>query len=189
MPCTFPGTGADVGEKNGIPAIRDAEVVPVAARAAHRAGFVSRFVAFFADALVMAGLLRGTVWFLTAAGRAVRSVAHRVNLGAALPTMVPLLAGRLPGDFLARVRTDTGQVVDGPQDRLRRRSTAVNRAGGAAVRRVPGVGAAVLRGLSLDPRARRRAWHDRLARTQVIYVPRAGASRGLEPLATRGSGV
>ena len=38
-------------------------------------------------------MLRATVWFVTAAGRAMRSVVHRVDLGAALATVVPLLVG------------------------------------------------------------------------------------------------
>lgn len=79
-------------DRTGSPAIRDADIIPAAAPA-HRAGFVSRFAAFFVDALVMAAVLRGTVWFLTAAGRAMRSVAHRVDLGATVATVVPLLVG------------------------------------------------------------------------------------------------
>jgi uncharacterized RDD family membrane protein YckC len=178
-----------VMERNGIPAIRDAEVVPVAAPAAHRAGFVSRFVAFFADAVVMAGLLRGTIWFLTAAGRAMRSVTHRVDLGAALATVIPLLAGvylvtfwrasgQTPGKWLMGLKVVS---IDG-------RPLSIAR---AALRFVGYLASALpfYAGFFWILGPERRAWHERLARTQVIYVPRAGASRGLEPLPTRGSGL
>lgn len=171
------------------PAIRDAEVVVVAPAAAHRAGFVSRFIAFFADALVMAALLRGTVWFLTAAGRAMRSVAHRTDLGAVVATVIPLLAGlylvafwrasgQTPGKWLMGLKVVS---VDG-------RPLSI---GQAALRFVGYLVSALpfYAGFLWILGPARRAWHDRLARTQVIYVRRAGAARATDPLAAPRNGV
>lgn len=174
-----------MADPSGSPAIQDAEVVPLAA-APHRAGFVSRLAAFFADALVMTAILRGTVWFLTAAGRAIRSVAHRGDLGATVAAVVPLLAGlylvifwrisgQTPGKWLMGLKVVS---VDG-----RRLSIAR-----ASLRFVGYLASALpfYAGFLWILGPERRAWHDRLARTQVIYVRRAGARRPLErePLAT-----
>lgn len=180
-----------MGDPLGIPAIQDAEVVPVPAAQPHRAGFVSRFVAFFADALVMAVMSRGTVWFLTAAGRAMRSMAHRVDLGAAVAAVVPLLAGlylvafwrisgQTPGKWLMGLKVVS---IDG-------RPLSVAR---AFVRFVGYLASALpfYAGFLWILGPERRAWHDRLARTQVIYVRRAGAPRAVQPetLGTRRNGV
>ncbi|MES1165752.1 MAG: RDD family protein [Verrucomicrobiota bacterium] len=158
-------------DRDGIPAIRDAEVVPVAA-VVHRAGIVSRLAAFVADFVVMTGLLRGTVWFLTAAGRAMRSVAHRVDLGAAVAAVVPLLvgvylvtfwriSGQTPGKWLLGLKVVS---VDG-------RPLTVGR---AALRFIGYLLSALPFYLGflwiLGPE--RRGWHDRLAGTQVIYRAR-----------------
>ncbi len=171
------------------PAIRDAEVVVVAPAAAHRAGFVSRFIAFFADALVLAALLRGTIWFLTAAGRAMRSVVHRTDFGAVLPTVIPLLAGvylvafwrasgQTPGKWLMGLKVVS---LDG-------RPLAF---GQAALRFIGYLVSALpfYAGFLWILGPARRAWHDRLARTQVVYVRRAGAPRAAAPLGPPPNGV
>ncbi len=126
----------------------------------------------------MAGLLRGTVWFLTAAGRAMRSVAHRVDLGAAVATVVPLLvgvylvtfwrlSGQTPGKWLMGLKVVS---VDG-------RPLSIGR---AALRFVGYLASALpfYAGFLWILGPERRAWHDRLARTQVIYVPPVGARFG-----------
>ncbi len=164
--------------RTGIPAIRDAEIVPPA-RVAHRAGFVSRFVAFFVDAVVMAALLRGTVWFLTGAGRAMRSVAHRADLSAAVATVIPLLvgvylvtfwriSGQTPGKWLMGLKVVS---ADGRPLSIAR---AALRFAGYLASALP-----FYAGFLWILGPQRRGWHDRLARTQVIYVPLSGARWGL----------
>ncbi|HVT07691.1 MAG TPA: RDD family protein [Polyangia bacterium] len=171
------------------PAIRDAEVVVAAPAAAQRAGFVSRFIAFFADALVLAALLRGTVWFLTAAGRAMRSVVHRTDLGAILPTVIPALAGvyliafwrasgQTPGKWLMGLKVVS---VDGHALSLGR---AALRFVGYLISALP-----FYAGFLWILGPARRGWHDRLARTQVVYVRRAGAAGATERLNARRDGV
>ncbi|MES1208129.1 MAG: RDD family protein [Pseudomonadota bacterium] len=139
---------------------------------------MSRFAAFFADALVLAGLLRGTVWFVTAAGRAMRSVAHRVDLGAALATVVPLLvgvylvafwriSGQTPGKWLMGLKVVSG---DGRPLSI---AQAALRFVGYLVSALP-----FYAGFLWILGPERRGWHDRLARTQVIYAVFSGSRFG-----------
>jgi uncharacterized RDD family membrane protein YckC len=166
--------------------LREAEVIPLALPVTHRAGFVSRFAAFFADAVILTALLRGTVWILNTAGRAMRSVVHRVDMGEAIAAVIPLLvgiylvtfwrlSGQTPGKWLMGLKV---VPIDG---RPLSTGRAVLRFLGYLVSALP-----FYAGFLWILGPQRRAWHDLLARTEVIYVPRARSPRGFEPLETPG---
>jgi uncharacterized RDD family membrane protein YckC len=135
-----------------------------------RAGFVTRFAAGIADAVVLFVLLRGTVWLLHASANMLRRFAPPVDLATLVVLSAPFLValynvafwrlrGQTPGKWLLGVR-----VVPIAGGKLR-------------------VGRAVLRLLGylfsalpfylgflwiLGPQ--RRGFHDRLARTEVVYT-------------------
>lgn len=151
-----------------------------------RAGFVTRLGAGIADALVLFVLLRGTAWLLTATARVLRRFAPPVDLATLLLICAPLVValyhvafwrwrGQTPGKWLLGVR-----VVPLDGGRL-------------------GVGRGVLRIVGyllsalpcylgylwiLGPQ--RRGFHDRLARTEVVYDRPARASLTVGPSAPSG---
>ena len=135
-----------------------------------RAGFVSRMGAFAVDAVAMTLALRGTVWILHAARHVLRRFAPPINIASLLLAIGPLLAaiylvafwtllGQTPGKMLLglKIVTKGGAPVG-----FRR----------ALVRLVGYIASALPCYLGflwiLGPQ--RRAWHDRLAGTEVVYV-------------------
>jgi uncharacterized RDD family membrane protein YckC len=143
-----------------------------AAAAGRRAGAVTRLVAFVIDALIVTAALRGTSWLLDAMANTLRRFAPPVDLAALLPAIVPLLviaynvgfwwlAGQTPGKWLLGIK-----IVPVEGGRLK--------VGRALVRCLAYLLSAVPFYLGflwiLGPA--RRGWHDRIARTEVIYVPR-----------------
>jgi uncharacterized RDD family membrane protein YckC len=150
-----------------------------------RAGFVTRFAAGIADALILFVLLRGTVWLLTATNRVFRRFAPPADLVALLFVCAPVLValyhvafwrwrGQTPGKWLLGVR-----VVPLDGDRLG--------VGRGALRIVGYLLSALPFYLGylwiLGPQ--RRGFHDRLARTEVVYDRPARASLTVGPALRR----
>lgn len=151
-----------------------------------RAGFVTRLAAGIADALVLFVLLRGTVWLLTATDRVLRRFAPPVDLVALLLVCAPLVValyhvafwrwrGQTPGKWLLGVRVVS---LDGGKLRL----------GQGALRVVGYLLSALPCYLGylwiLGPQ--RRGFHDRLARTEVVYDRPARVSLVVGPSAPSG---
>lgn len=137
-----------------------------------RAGFVSRLAAFAADAVVLAGALRGSVWFLGAAARVLRSSAHRVDIAGHAAPFLPLLmavylvvfwrvSGQTPGKWLVGVKVVR---LDGRPMTVAR---ALLRFGAYLLSAAP-----LYLGFLWILRPPRLGWHDRIARTEVVYVTR-----------------
>jgi uncharacterized RDD family membrane protein YckC len=135
-----------------------------------RAGFVSRLAAFLIDATLLALALRTTQWVLDGMARNLGRLAPPIDLSALVLAAWPVLIvayfaifwsvlGHTPGKWLLGLR-----VVPVGGGRLRF---------GQALLRVAGY---ILSALPcylgffwvLGPQ--RRAWHDRLAATEVVYV-------------------
>ena len=150
-----------------------------------RAGFVSRMAAFSADAIIMTLALRGTVWILHAATHVLRRFAPPVNIASLLLAIGPALAaiyllafwtllGQTPGKWLLGVKivTQAGAPIG-----FRR---SLVRLGGYVVSALP-----CYLGFLWILGPQRRAWHDRLAGTAVVYVVRrrraAEPERTVEP--------
>jgi uncharacterized RDD family membrane protein YckC len=143
-----------------------------------RAGAVSRFAAFFGDAVVVTVVLRGGAWLLRASAHALRRFAPPMNLDEVLLACVPLVAaayllafwiagGQTPGKWLLGIR-----IVPVGGGRLSARRALV-RLVGYVLSALPCYGGYLL---ILGPE--RRGLHDRLARTEVRYVRgEAGARR------------
>jgi uncharacterized RDD family membrane protein YckC len=138
---------------------------------ARRAGFMSRLAAFAVDAIILAVVLRGTGWFLVATGKALRGLGHHLLDPIALTcTVLPLLAaiylvffwrssGQTPGKWLMGLKVV--RVGGGPVSLGR----AALRFCGYLLSALPFY-AGFLWILGPD----RRAWHDRIAGTEVVYV-------------------
>ena len=137
-----------------------------------RAGLVTRGSAFVLDALVLLVLLRGSVWLLDASARLLRRFAPPVDLGKIFIAVVPLLVaaylvllwrafGQTPGKWVMGVKI---VPVEGGPLKITR---AVVRLFGYLVSALP-----FYLGFLWMLGPRRRGWHDLLARTEVIYVPR-----------------
>jgi len=137
-----------------------------------RAGFVSRMGAFAVDAIVMTLAMRGTVWILHAAGHVLRRFAPPVNIASLLLAIGPLLAaiylvafwtllGQTPGKILFGLKI----VTQGDAPVGFRRSLV--RLVGYVVSALP-----CYLGFLWILGPQRRAWHDRLAGTEVVYVAR-----------------
>jgi uncharacterized RDD family membrane protein YckC len=135
-----------------------------------RAGFVSRAGAYVLDAALVTAGLRTTVWLLEGAARALRWFAPpfqvRPLLAAIMPLLVAIylvafwtLGGRTPGKWLLGIRV---VVVGGGPVGLRR---ALLRLVGYVVSAIP-----CYLGFFWIIGPQRRAWHDRLAGTDVVYV-------------------
>jgi len=137
-----------------------------------RAGFVSRLAAFVVDALLLALSLRITQWILDGIAHNLGRLALPIDLSAVVLAVWPFVIagylvtfwttlGQTPGKWLLGLR-----VVSVGGGRLRV---------GQALLRVAGY---ILSALPcylgfvwmLGPD--RRAWHDRLAGTEVVYVPK-----------------
>jgi uncharacterized RDD family membrane protein YckC len=141
-----------------------------------RAGAVSRFAAFFADAVVIAVSLRSAAWLLGGTARVLGRFAPPVHLKPLLFTVAPLLiaiynvafwkaTGQTPGKWLMGIKV---VPVEGGRLPLRR---AVVRLGGYLISALPFyLGCLWILG------PERLGWHDRVARTEVRYLRRQPAS-------------
>jgi uncharacterized RDD family membrane protein YckC len=141
-----------------------------AAPTRRRAGFVSRLAALVADTLILILALRGTAWFLLVWERALRRFAPPIDLGELLLVCGPLivavyqivfwcLRGQTPGKWLFGIR-----VVALGGERVRF-GQAVVRLAGYLVSALP-----FYLGFLWILGRERRGFHDRLARTEVIYA-------------------
>jgi uncharacterized RDD family membrane protein YckC len=135
-----------------------------------RAGFVSRLAAFGVDAAIEAVTLRTTSWILEGAARNLGRFAPPINLGSLIFASAPLLVaiyfvafwtllGQTPGKWLLGVKV----VAKGGAPIGFRRS--VMRLVGYVVSAIP-----LYLGFLWILGPQRRAWHDRLAGTEVVYV-------------------
>jgi uncharacterized RDD family membrane protein YckC len=135
-----------------------------------RAGFVSRLAAFVVDALLIALVLRTTQWMLDGMAGVLARLAPPVNLSAVVLALSPLLIvayllifwctlGQTPGKWLLGLR-----VVPVGGGRLRF-GQALLRVAGYALSALP-----CYLGFLWVLGPQRRAWHDRLAGTEVVYV-------------------
>jgi uncharacterized RDD family membrane protein YckC len=135
-----------------------------------RAGFFSRLGAFVADALLVALALRTAQWLLDGLARNLGRLAPPIDLAAVLRAASPLLIvaylvgawstrGQTPGKWLFGLR-----VVPVGGGRLTVRQALLRVAGYALSALSFYVGFLWVLG------PQRRAWHDRLAGTEVVYV-------------------
>ena len=141
-----------------------------------RAGAVSRFAAFFADAIVIAVSLRSGAWLLGGMARVLGQFAPPGHLKALLLALAPLwiaiynlafwrVTGQTPGKWLMGIKV---VPVEGGRLPLGR---AVVRLAGYLISALPFyLGCLWILG------PERRGWHDRLARTEVRYLRRQPAS-------------
>jgi uncharacterized RDD family membrane protein YckC len=144
-----------------------------------RAGFVSRMAAFSADAVLMTLALRSTVWILHSARHVLRRFAPPFDIASLLFAIGPLLAaiylvafwtllGQTPGKWLLGVKIVT---KEGAPIGFRR---SLVRLVGYIVSALP-----CYLGFLWILGPQRRAWHDRLAGTEVVYAVRR--PRAIEP--------
>jgi uncharacterized RDD family membrane protein YckC len=150
------------------------------------AGFVSRLIAGAIDIIVIAAVLTGANWFLTTAEELMRPWSQ-TDLSAALVAAAPVivvayfvvlwrLTGQTVGKRLLGLRV---VAIDGGRITVGR---AIVRVAGYVVSAVP-LYAGYLQ-ILFDPQ--RRALHDRLSRTAVIYDledVKSPARRHVEPRA------
>jgi uncharacterized RDD family membrane protein YckC len=141
-----------------------------------RAGAVTRFAAFFADAIILAIGLRVTGWLLRAVPRVLGRFAPPVVLDEILAALVPTLVaiylvgfwtvlGRTPGKILMGI-----EIVPLGGGRMTLKRSLI-RLVGYVVSSLP-----LYLGFLWMLGPRRRGWHDILARTEVAYVRRHVAS-------------
>jgi uncharacterized RDD family membrane protein YckC len=137
-----------------------------------RAGGVSRLAAFVVDASILAVVLQTTAWLLGASARMLGRFAPPVDLRTVLLAVAPLMVaiyqiafwmarGQTPGKWLLGIRI---VPLEGGRLTFRR---ALLRFLGYLISALPCYLGFVW---MLGPQ--RRAWHDRLARTEVTYVRR-----------------
>lgn len=150
------------------------------------AGFVSRLIAGMIDIVVIAAVLTGANWFLTTVEELMRPWSQ-TDLSSALVAAAPVivvayfvvlwrLTGQTVGKRLLGLRVVS---VDGGRLKLGR---ALIRVAGYVLSAVP-LYAGYLQ-ILFDPQ--RRALHDRLSRTAVVYDPgdeRLSLPRHVEPRA------
>jgi uncharacterized RDD family membrane protein YckC len=138
--------------------------------ASPRAGFVTRFAAGIADAVILFVLLRGTVWLLHATANMLRRFAPPVDLATLVVLSAPFLValynvafwrlrGQTPGKWLLGIRV---APIGGGKLRIGR---ALLRLVGYLFSALP-----FYLGFLWILGPRRRGFHDRLARTEVVYV-------------------
>jgi uncharacterized RDD family membrane protein YckC len=137
-----------------------------------RAGFVSRFAAFFVDAVILSVMVRSLDWLLGASARVLGRFAPPIDLQMLLLALVPLLvvvyhlafwtvAGRTPGKWLMGL-----QIVPSGGGQLTLKRAALRQLGYLLSALPCYLGFLWILG------PQRRAWHDRLARTEVTYARR-----------------
>jgi uncharacterized RDD family membrane protein YckC len=150
---------------------------------ARRAGFVSRLAAFVVDAILLAVALRGVFWFLFGAQHAWRGFARQLNVSRIVFASVPFVTAaydvvlwRLYGQTLGKwlMGIKVVPVHGGRMSTMR----ALARFAGYVLSAIPCYAGFLW---MLGPS--RRGWHDRLARTEVVYVARqpqlAGGEGGI----------
>jgi uncharacterized RDD family membrane protein YckC len=136
-----------------------------------RAGFVSRLAAFVVDVVILSSMLGGAAWLLEVTARGLRRFAPPIDLVAVLTAIAPLISiayhlvfwttvGQTPGKWLLGIRVS--RVGGGPLP-LR---WALLRWIGYLLSGLP-----FYLGFFWVLGPRRRAWHDYLARSEVVYVP------------------
>lgn len=146
-----------------------AEAIP----AALHAGFVSRLVAFAIDLVVLAVAITASSWFISTVDALLRPWARvdlTIGVVAAIPVIVVAyfaglwrLAGQTVGKWLLGIAVVT---ADGKRVSIGR---GLLRLVGYVVSALPFYAGFLW--VLVDPQ--RRALHDRLARTHVIYVDRS----------------
>jgi uncharacterized RDD family membrane protein YckC len=150
-----------------------------------RAGFVTRLAALIADAIILWGALRGTVSLLLLADHALRRFAPPFSLGKLLLVCAPVVAslyhiicwsfrGQTPGKWLLGLRV---VALGGGKVGLGR---AAIRFCGYLLSALP-----FYLGFLWILGPQRRGFHDRLARTEVVYSQRP--ARKLAPSGSRSS--
>jgi uncharacterized RDD family membrane protein YckC len=140
--------------------------------AAERAGAVTRFGAFLADAIVVAIALQLTSWLLRAVPRTLGHFAPPVRLDAIFAALVPVIVGAYLVGFWTVLGRTPGKVLMGVE--------VVPLGGGRmtflrSLLRLLGYLASslpVYLGFLWMLGPRRRGWHDLLAHTEVTYVRR-----------------
>jgi uncharacterized RDD family membrane protein YckC len=146
-----------------------------------RAGLCSRFVAFAIDAVALGMAVGGAAWLLGVTARALGRFAPPLDLQALVLAIGPVLAaayhfigwtvfGQTAGKWLLGLRV---QQLDGGRLTPRR---ALLRVAGYLLSALP-----LYAGFWWVAGPRRLAWHDRLARTEVVYLEHRPApeSRGM----------
>jgi uncharacterized RDD family membrane protein YckC len=137
-----------------------------------RAGLMSRLGAFFVDAVILSVTLRSTAWLFRGAGRMLGRFAPPVKFDALIVAWAPLMvalylvifwtaSGQTPGKLLFGLRV---VPMEGGRLPLRR---ALLRLFGYLLSALP-----VYLGFLWIAGPARRGWHDRLARTEVVYARR-----------------
>ena len=138
-----------------------------------RAGFVSRLSAFVVDAIALALVLRGSIWFMTASGKGVRVFSHPVNFAALTAATLPILVGIYFVTFWRLFGQTPGKWVMGLKVVASNGGTMKS---GRSLLRFFGYWISALpfyAGFAWILGPARRGWHDRLAGTEVVYVTRA----------------
>jgi uncharacterized RDD family membrane protein YckC len=159
---------------------------PVEPADARRAGAVTRFVAFLGDALVVTIWFRTCEWLLRAVPRTLGHFAPPVNLHAIFVALAPVLIAvynvafwtvlsQTPGKWLMGVK-----VVPVTGGRMTFRRSLV-RVIGYLLSALP-----LYLGYLWMLGPQRRGWHDLLAGTEVTYVRRRQAPKGLTAAELRG---
>jgi uncharacterized RDD family membrane protein YckC len=137
-----------------------------------RAGAVTRFGAFFADAVVVAVGLQLTDWLLRAVRRTLGHFAPPVRLDTILAALVPVIVGSYLVAFWTILGQTPGKILMGIKvvplggGRMTFGRSLV-RLAGYLVSALP-----LYLGLLWMLGPRRRGWHDLLAHTEVRYVRR-----------------
>jgi uncharacterized RDD family membrane protein YckC len=140
------------------------------AAAGRRAGFVTRLAALGVDAAILSVGIRGTIWLLDVNARVLRRFALPAGVGTIVLLASPLvvaiyqiffwrLRGQTPGKWLLGVQV---VALGGGRVGLVR---ALARLFGYVVSALP-----LYLGFLWVLGPRRRGFHDRLARTEVIHV-------------------
>jgi len=142
-----------------------------------RAGLMSRLGAFFVDAVILSVTLRSTAWLFRGSGRMLGRFAPPVKFDALIVAWAPLVvalylvifwtvSGQTPGKLLFGLRV---VPIEGGRLPLRR---ALLRLFGYLLSALP-----VYLGFLWIAGPARSGWHDRLARTEVIYARRRAPSK------------
>jgi uncharacterized RDD family membrane protein YckC len=167
--------------EDGVPALNAPEIIAPPAEG-ERAGFVTRFAAFFADATVCTIGLRVTDWLLRALPKVLGRFAPPVSLDAVFAALVPALVaayfvvfwtvlGQTPGKVLMGIKI---VPIGGGRMTLGR---SLARLFGCLLSSLP-----LYLGFLWMLGPRRRGWHDLLAQTEVVYVHH-------HPVSTAGPGA
>jgi len=151
-----------------------------------RAGFISRFCAFFIDTVALAAALRVSAWLLAGLARLLGRFAPPVDLGNVVIAICPpasalyfvvswATSGQTLGKWVMGLRVVAGRGGKANVGVAR----AALRLAGYAISALP-----FYLGFLWILGPERRGWHDRLARTEVVYVARRRAVQ--PPLLGRG---